>query len=789
MNKSNLKLELNKILDRLEANCISPLGAELVKSLEPVRDLETVKRRQMATTEGDQILLRYPDLPLGNIYDVRPEIRRAAVGGLLEGSELLRVKTTLVNAWRIRKFILGIEGEWPNLKQMVSNIGDFRKLTKAIENSIGPEGEVMDQATPRLFNLRQQIKRTQDRIKERLDSFLRSSEMQKYLQDNLYTIRNDRYVLPVKQEYRQHVRGLIHDQSASGATLFIEPMALVELNNELRQLQAAEYKEVEEILMSLSSLIKEEKDNILATLTALGELDFTLAKGRLSHKMKAQPVSLNSKGCWRINKGRHPLLGDKVVPVTIELGYDFDTLVITGPNTGGKTVTLKTIGLFTLMAQCGLHLPAAESTEISVTASVYADIGDEQSIEQSLSTFSAHMDQIINILKEVKPGSLVLLDELGAGTDPTEGAALAMAILDYLTEAGVRTVATTHYSELKAYAYATPRVENAAVEFDSRTLRPTYNLIIGTPGESNAFTIASRLGLPQSIIERGRSLLSEESKRVSRLISGLTEDKRVSAEERAKAERIRIETEAKKAEIEKAKLEWQKKAAKQTEKMREEARLLLRRARAEIREIMSGLEKELAKESVRDKQRAIEMARRRLKNLEEDVEGKITSYQPVPSGKPPAKVKAGDRVIIQSVGQEGEVINPPNDQGEVLVRVGVLKMNVNLKDLRLIKSSPRVKKQTQTDGWTVRTTSTNNISPEIDLRGMTVEEAIHQTDKYLDDVVLSGLNRVSIIHGKGTGVLRGALQDYLRNHPLVKSFRLGGAGEGGSGVTVVDVGK
>lgn len=781
-------MELDKVLLRLEEKCLSSLGVELVRTLEPVRDLEEVRRRIKATSEAEEVLRRYPDLPF-SIYDVRPQLARAAVGGILEGEELLRIVATLKNGRRVRRYLLGLEGRRPIITAIAERIGEFRELEKAIEQAVGPDGEVVDQATPRLYSLRQQILKIQERIKESLDTFLRSTEMQKYLQDNLYTIRNDRYVLPIKQEYRHHVPGLIHDQSASGATLFIEPMVLVELNNELRHLKTAEAREVEAILRHLSSLVGREKEGLAATLDALAELDFTLAKGRLSLEMGAVEPQLNNEGRWRIKSGRHPLLKGKVVPVSLTLGEDFTTLVITGPNTGGKTVTLKMVGLFTLMAQCGLHLPAGEGTEVDPTAAVYADIGDEQSIEQSLSTFSAHMAQIVKIINEVTAGSLVLLDELGAGTDPTEGAALAMAILDYLTDLGARSIATTHYSELKAYAYATPKVENAAVEFDSETLEPTYNLVIGTPGESNAFVIAARLGLAPDIIERASNLLGEENRRISRLIAGLAEDKRVSAREREQAEILRREAEKVREELAREKEEWQQQAAREMEKVRREARALLRRTKAEVREIMAQIEKALAEENLRARQQAINKAQRQLKELEDTIEAGAARYEPVDSGAPPTELQVGDTVFLVSLGQTGKVLSPPNEQREVQVQVGVLKINVNIRELRLIKGEGKVPGKIESRGWTVKSVSHEEVKPEIDLRGLTVEEACHQVDAYLDDAVLAGLNQVRLIHGKGTGTLREALKDYLQRHPLVKSYRLGGAGEGGSGVTIVYIGR
>lgn len=780
------KLELDKILKRLKDCCSSPLGRELVESLQPTTDIDEVKRRQAETEEACTLLRLCPDCSLGAVRDIRSQVERAAAGGSLTGEELLAVAGTLAAGRRIKKAILQVEGPFPLLKFWAKRIGEFRRLEEEIAKAIGVDGQVKDEATPRLLSLRQRIRALQEEIKERLDSYLRSPEMQKYLQDHIYTMRGNRYVLPVKQEYRHQVPGLVHDQSASGATLFIEPMALVELNNELRRVLAAEEQEVAAILARLSHLVGKEKEALLQTLRALAQIDFILAKGILSQKMNAVPPVINNRGSWKILGGRHPLLREEAVPITLRLGEDFDTLIITGPNTGGKTVTLKTIGLFTLMAQCGLHLPA-QKAEVSVGALVFADIGDEQSIEQSLSTFSSHMSHIVAILRMVQPGSLVLLDELGAGTDPTEGSALAMAILDYLSSRGAKVVVTTHYSELKAYAYTTPRVENAAVEFDSQTLRPTFRLLIGTPGESNAFIIARRLGLPEEIVERARAYLSEEKKQISQMLRSLVEERKASEKALAEAESLRQEAYRLREELEKEREEARKRAADIMEKARAEAESIVRRARLETRELIKRLEQALAEEEREEKFKALHLARQKLDLLSKEVEDKALEYQSSPPGSPPASLDPGDAVFVLPLKQRGEVLSFPNAQGEVTVQVGTLKVNLKLSELRLLKEEEGKRKASVQGGWAVLQAVPGTIKPEIDLRGLTVDEACRQTDKYLDTAYLAGLKVVNLIHGKGTGALRAALHNYLSSHPLVKNFRFGGAGEGGSGVTIVEL--
>ncbi|MCG0277487.1 MAG: endonuclease MutS2 [Thermanaeromonas sp.] len=781
--KTMEKLELGKILDQLKECCSSPLGQELVEELEPTTDVEEVKLRQAETGEACLLWRLVPDFNRAGVRDIRPLVERAGRGGLLTGEELVQVAGTLAAGRRIKKALLKVGEDLPILKSWAGRVREFLQLEERIGKALREDGEIRDEATPRLWSLRQRISALQEKIKQKLEEYLRSPEIQKYLQDSLYTIRAGRYCLPVKQEYRHHVPGLVHDQSASGATLFIEPLALVELNNELKRLGAEEQREIEAILYDLSQLVGRAKEEIFRTLRALAKIDFILAKGLLSQRMDAVAPSLNTGGRWKIVGGRHPLLKGKVVPVTLWLGEDFDILIITGPNTGGKTVTLKTLGLFTLMAQCGLHLPAQEAS-ISVGGPVFADIGDEQSIEQSLSTFSAHMSHIVSILSYVNPGTLVLLDELGAGTDPTEGAALGMAILDYLASHGAKVVATTHYSELKAYAYTTPRVENAAVEFDSETLKPTFRLLIGTPGESNAFIISQRLGLPEEVLERARTYLSEERVQVSQMIRELAQDKQASREALLEAESLRRQAEEIRKKAEKEWQEARKKAGEVLERARREAHDLVRRTKLEVREMMKQVEKALAEEDYKNKVKVLDQARTQLGVWDREIADKAAEYRPQADGEPPATVSPGERVWIVSLNQEGQVLSHPNSQGDVLVQVGPLKANVKLGELRLLPAK-KVEPQQQ-GGWSVRV-DVRSLKPELDLRGLTVEEACHQADKYLDDAYLAGLKVVSLIHGKGTGALGAALHRYLSFHPLVKSFRFGHAGEGGTGVTIVEL--
>ncbi|GAW92264.1 muts2 family protein [Calderihabitans maritimus] len=784
--KSIRQLELPKILAKLKECCTSSLGKKLVEELHPSADIGEVSTRLQETTEAREVLRRYPLVPLGGIREIEEPLRKAQIGRLLEPFELLAVVDTLRASRRLKKFLLEIEGDFPLLKKEAASLAVLREIEREVNEAITPEGEVADHASAELLRIRKQIRNIQDRIKKHLESILRSPEQQKYLQEKIITLRGDRYVVPVKQEYRSFFPGLVHDQSASGATLFIEPMAVVELNNELRRLKAAEQKEIEAILAQLTTLISAKIPQIRETLQALARIDFIMAKGRLSERMDAGLPSLNQEGRIKLIGARHPLIPGSVVPISLHLGKDFDILVITGPNTGGKTVTLKTVGLLTLMAQCGLHVPAEAGTELAVFGQVFADIGDEQSIEQSLSTFSSHMTNIVNILQVADDNSLVLLDELGAGTDPTEGSALAIAILEYLQQKRAKTIATTHYSELKIFAFNTDRVENASVEFDIDTLQPTYRLTIGLPGRSNAFEIASRLGLSPEVVNRARQHLSGEEMRLTELLQELEEKRRVSERERKEIEKLKGQLELLKNELELKKAELEQKEARILKEAYEKGQEIIKEYRQKAEAVVKEMEYTLDEEFRKARVRAEQQAREKLKDMDRQLDEEIDKYTPAQKGTAPSTVKPGDYVEIPRLQQKGYVVSEPNTQGEVQVQVGILKLNVPLKDIRLASGDKATEEQKASIGR-IMAEKTKNIRPEIDLRGMTVEEAVAAVERYLDDAVLSGLARVFIIHGKGTGALRTAIREYLSEHKQVKNFWFGSPKEGGTGVTVVEL--
>ena len=623
----------------------------------------------------------------------------------------------------------------------------------------------------------------QAQVKSRLEGFIRSPVYQKYLQDPIVTIRENRYVIPVKQEYRGQVPGIIHDQSASGATLFIEPMAVVEANNEVRRLQAAEKQEILRILSDLSSLVSAIADDLLISLEALGRLDLALAKARYSLKLNAWEPVMSPGSHLDIKKGRHPLLEGEVVPITINLGRDFDTLVITGPNTGGKTVTLKTVGLLVLMAQSGLHVPADEGTVLGVFGGVFADIGDEQSIEQSLSTFSSHLKNIVSILQQAGRESLVLLDELGAGTDPAEGSALAQSILERLHAVGAKTVATTHYSELKNFAYANPRVENASVEFDAVTLRPTYRLLIGRPGRSNAFEIAARLGLEASLTDRARQFMSADQLKAAELMDELEKNRQEAQRDQEEAARLLEEARLIRDRQRLKEQELEERLEAMLAKSREEAGALVRSVRRESEEMIRELREKLSSDAARDREAGIRVARDLLSTMEGKVRARPRRLDPAP-GETPHDLRPGEEVFIPRFNQKGFVVGPPEDK-QVQVQVGMIKVTVPMSDLRRVQQSGPAGGETQVAG--IMAAKAREISTQLDLRGMMADEALDEVEKYLDDAGLAGLPKVYIVHGKGTGALRAAVQGYLKTHRRVKSFRFGEAGEGGMGCTVVEL--
>jgi DNA mismatch repair protein MutS2 len=777
------RLEFHKVLEQLASFAGSPLGKERVMNLEPVDDPGIIIRWQKETTEGRELMRLDPTAEIGGWKDVRVQIKRADRGALLEPEELAAVADTLTAGRLLKNFLQERQERYPLLSELSFALASLPELEKEIKRSILPGGEVADTASSELAQLRRKILNNQARIKEHLEHVIRSPNYQKYLQDPIVTIREGRYVVPVKIEYRSQVPGIVHDQSSSGATLFIEPMAVVEKNNELKRLMVAEKQEVLRILTGLTAWVARNAETIQISLEALGDFDFIMARARYSLKLNAWEPVLAGEAVMDIRQARHPLLKGDVMPVDIRLGEDFDTLIMTGPNTGGKTVTLKTAGLMVLMAQSGLHIPAGEGSKLGIFKQVFADIGDEQSIEQSLSTFSSHMTNIVDIVNGAGRGSLILLDELGAGTDPTEGAALAQSILEKLHALGTRTIATTHYSELKNFAYLRERVENASVEFDAVTLRPTYRLLIGQPGRSNAFEIAARLGLPEELVDRARDFMTVEQVRVDELMRNLERAQQVAEAEREAAVVLAEEARALKEKCEKMEQELAQRREAILAKAGEEARALVRAARQEAEAAIKELREKVSRETARGREAAIQEARQRLGKLQ----GRVNKAVPerTIAGEAPADLRPGEDVYLPKLNQKGYVLTPPGPGGEVQVQVGILKMSVPLKDLRRAEKTGQSGGQSEVGG--VLLGKAREVSHELDLRGLYADEAKLQVEKYLDDACLAGLSKVYLIHGKGTGSLRAAIHRDLKGHSRVKSFRLGEQGEGGYGVTVVEL--
>ena len=775
-------LEFTKIRDMLTEKALTPLGAEKCQALVPSTNFQEISEWQEETEEALVVLTYVGGHPMASFSDVRPYLALCDKGATLSPKALLEI-ATLMRACRTARSALVTERDnTPRLKEKASLLGSFRNLEDDITTAILSEDEIADKASNELANIRRHLRGATERIKERLNSMIRSSAYQKYLQDPILTMRNDRYVLPVKAEYRASVPGLVHDQSASGATLFIEPMAAVEMGNELKQWEAKEKQEIERILATLSAEVAPYAVQLKENLELLAELDFAFAKGLLSRDMSGVTPKMNRDGFINIIRGRHPLIDrEKVVPSNLWMGREFTTLIITGPNTGGKTVTLKTVGLFTLMAQAGLHVPADLGTELAVFQQVFADIGDEQSIEQSLSTFSGHMTNIVGIMNEVTADDLVLFDELGAGTDPTEGAALAQTILTALLRKQVRTLATTHYSELKAFALSTPGVENASVEFNVETLRPTYRLSIGVPGKSNAFEISRKLGLSEGLIDEAKKLLSTEDKRFEDVIANAEYHRQVAEKERKLAEQAAAETTKLRDEAEFLRREMEAKREASLRKAKDEARRILENARRESESVMREL-KQMKKSAASGPDMQAAALRKRLEDgIDSLSEGLAQKADRV--DKPPKTLKVGDEVEILNLKTRGVVLSAPDAKGEVQLQAGIVKLKAHISQLRLVKEEPAKKQKSSFHAETGAMTRT--VPMECDVRGMALDEAIPVVDQYLDEAVLASLTEVSIIHGKGTGVLRSGIQQHLRRHPHVKSFRLGVYGEGESGVTVV----
>ncbi|MBQ2753557.1 MAG: endonuclease MutS2 [Firmicutes bacterium] len=790
MNERALKiLEFNKIIDKLTDLAISPMGKDMAASLKPMEYLSDIKLAQKETTLAANMALKKGRLPLGGLKDIRSQIKRACVGGVLNIEELLNVGQFLYVTRRVKNYATAENkdddfGDIGYYFDMVKTVPD---LEKEINRCIISETEISDDASAALRDIRKNIKVSYDRIKDKLNSIIYSQAYKNMLQDAVITVRNDRYCVPVKSEYRGSFPGITHDQSNTGSTLFIEPMSVVEINNNIRELMAKEKAEIEKILMNLSVRVSEHADELEADMEVLTHLDFIFAKAELSFAMEASEPNFNENGYINIRRGRHPLLDkDKVVPIDIYLGKEFTTLLITGPNTGGKTVALKTLGLFTLMGQSGLHIPAFDNSELAVFDEVFPDIGDEQSIEQSLSTFSAHMTNIINILDNVTDRSLVLFDELGAGTDPTEGAALAMSIIETLRKRGIRTAVTTHYSELKVYALSTDKVENACCEFSVETLRPTYRLLIGIPGKSNAFAISKKLGLSDGIISMAKDYIDQENIKFEDVITDLEISKRTVVIEQERAEQYRKQAEALKKEVETQRAKTREQKEKILNNAREEAKLIYQKAKEEADSIIKELNRQ-AKNKANSNE--LNDTRRKLKdkiNSMNEEEFKAAARKRK-KHEPPKSLKVGDKVYIVSFDQHGTVLTAPDANKEVMVQMGIMKVKVPMAEVAIDDYVEKEQAKEKKSGFKMRTGKSQYVSPEIDCRGQLVEEALGNIDKYIDDAYLAGLKQVTIIHGKGTGALRSAVQVYLRKNPHVKSYRYGLFGEGEMGVTVVEL--
>lgn len=777
------KLDFPKVLSRLADYCILPRAQELAVGLKPFVDFESVRLALQETDEGKNLLRGNPLFSVRGAKEIRSYIERCLRGGIIHGEELLEVRDTLRVGRKIKQLLLESKDEFPGLCDIVLPIEPQKELEDEISRCISEDGKVADNASSILSELRRSLERLQRRIRESLEGTLRNSSYQKMLQDAIITQRSDRYVLPIKQEYRTAFPGIVHDQSASGATLFIEPMAVVHLGNELREVILKEQREVQRILQMLSAQIEAVGDAVAELHEALSKLDLVVAKAHLSEAMNAGAPELVLGQHVKLVQARHPLISGKVVPLSVELGIDFDTLVITGPNTGGKTVALKVVGLMAAMTQSGLHIPAESDSRMGVFTRIFADIGDEQSLEQSLSTFSGHMKNIVEIINHSDGRSLILLDELGAGTDPTEGAALAMGILAELHERGCRTVSTTHYGALKTFAYETPRVKNASVEFDLETLRPTFRLLIGIPGKSNAFTIAGRLGLSERVLQKAATFVTEREMQVADLIENLGETHREIELEKqmAKTGRQAVEKQSKALEQKTIRLDEEFEILLALAK--EEASELIRKAKREADELIEELKEALKKDN--KQQRDIEKARQGFKRISEKLDNGRQVKRPN-SELSANEIKLGQTVHMTKIRQKGQVLKLPNSNGEVLVQAGIMKVMVPLNELKLAPEEKKIPPK-YSKGTSIGLQKAEAMRSEIDLRGMLVEEGTYALDKYLDDASLSGIGLLYVIHGKGTGAMRAGIQDFLRGHPHVRSFRIGEYGEGDSGVTVVEL--
>ncbi len=788
MNSKVLRvLEYHKIIDRLKEKASSEPGRQLAAALVPMTDLEEIRTAQTQTADALGRLFAKGSTSFGSNKDLGMSLKSLEVGSVLSIAELLRIASFLENVNRIKAYGRRDRDDIPgdSLDIYFDSLEPLTPLANEINRCILSEEEIADDASPALKHIRRSMAITNDRIHSQLSSMINGS-LRTYLQDAVVTMRDNRYCIPVKSEYKGQVPGMVHDQSSTGSTFFIEPAAVVNLNNELKELSIKEQEEIEAVLASLSAQAAAYTDALALNQKSMTMLDFIFAKASLAMEQNATMPLFNTEHQIRIRKGRHPLIDKKtVVPVDILLGIDFDLLIITGPNTGGKTVALKTAGLLTLMGQAGLHIPALDRSELSIFHEVYADIGDEQSIEQSLSTFSSHMTSIVSILQEADTDSLCLFDELGAGTDPTEGAALAISVLDHLHGRGIRTMATTHYSELKVYALSTPFVENACCEFNVETLRPTYRLLIGIPGKSNAFAISSRLGLPDHIIEDAKRHITQDKESFEDLLANLENSRLTIEKEQAEIESYKREVQALKERLQ----------SKQ-EKIDQSRDRIIREANEEAREILQNA-KELADETIRTFQKAgaatsikdLEKSRRKVHDKISEKNEKLALKNDNPAHKAlkPNQIRLGDSVKVVSMGLKGSVSSLPDKNGRLFVQCGIIRSQVSLSDLVLLEEETvKTEKMQRSSSGKLKMSKSYSVSTEINLLGKTVDEALSELDKYLDDAYLAHLPSVRIVHGKGTGALRKAVQGYLRKNRVIKSFRPGEFGEGDAGVTIAE---
>ena len=789
MNEKSLRvLEYNKIIDLLKKKASSSLGLKYIENLVPNTDFVEVKSMLEETSEAQSIIIKRGSVGLEGIHDIEDKVKRAYIGASLDPGSLIMIADTLRVARRLRNSLSSSDEEdfnYPIIQSLSNSLYVYKDIEDQIYNAIISEVEISDNASSTLRDIRRRIAQKNQSIRSKLNSIISSTTYQKYLQDAIISLRGDRFVVPVKAEYRSQVAGIVHDQSSSGATLFIEPMTIVEMNNELRQLKLGEQEEIERILSELSAMVGEVSEDLISNQEILGRLDFAFSKGKLSIQMRGIEPTLNEDKYLNIKNGRHPLLDKKkVVANTIYLGRDFHTLVITGPNTGGKTVTIKTVGLFALMTQSGLHIPVDYGSSMCVYDNVFADIGDEQSIEQSLSTFSSHMTNIVSILQNVTADSLVIFDELGAGTDPVEGAALAIAVLEDINSVGAKCIATTHYSELKNYALTKSGVENAAVEFDIETLSPTYKLLIGVRGKSNAFEISRKLGLSDYVISRAKEYINTENIALEDVLQNVEKNRIKAVEDREEAERLKEEIERLKVEYDEKLEKLVSQRDKMIEKAKSEAFSIIRQAKEEVDIIIKELRSLEQERASKEKNRKIEELRKELTSSMGSLQPTVKSMiVPKVSNKEIKDLKPGEEVKVITLNQNGSVVSVDKKRKEAVVQIGIMKMTLPFKSLQKTRKdvSTNVTKSTRN----IIRSKSGSVKNEVDLRGLNLEEAIMEVEKYLDDAYVAGLESVTVIHGIGTGVLKAGLQDILRRNRHVKSQRGGQYGEGGAGVTIV----